>query len=90
MLSAEVLQQVAAYRYMKRSGRQPASVSLESVELAETLFSVFVSVARIASGTKLHCLLHPVRSNTRFPPLSVAREKRYVGSSCARRSVEQS
>lgn len=67
-LSAEMLQQVTAYRYMKKRSQQPASVSLESVELAETLFSVFVSVARIASGTKLHCLLHPVCSDTHFPP----------------------
>lgn len=75
-LPAEVLQQITAYRYVKRSSQQPASVRLESVELAETVFSVFVSVARTAPGTKQYCLWHPVCSNSHFPPLPVAREKR--------------
>lgn len=57
-----------AHRYMASSCQQPGSVSLESAEPAETLFSVFVSVARIALGTTPHCSLHPVPSSTHFPP----------------------
>lgn len=54
---------------------QPASGSLESKELAAPSLSVCVSGARIPSGANLHCLLHPLCSSTRFPPLSAARER---------------